>query len=70
MDKKKEIEEIKYKMNMSNVEFSNEFNIVLYYNANLHPNAKDQINKVKEFYDNTLWLQLLWKYRSLKWITI
>lgn len=54
MDKKKEIEEIKYKMNMSNVEFSNEFNIVLDYNANLHPNAKDQINKVKEFYDNTL----------------
>ena len=54
MSKKNEMEEVMYKMNISNVEFSNEFNIGLDYNANLHPNAIEEINKIKEFYDNTL----------------
>ena len=36
------------------VEFSNEFNIGLDYNANLHQNAKEEINKVKEFYESRL----------------
>ena len=36
------------------VEFSNEFNIGLDYNANLHPLGKEEINKVKEFYDSRL----------------
>ena len=36
------------------VEFSNEFNIGLDYNANLREDAKDEINKVKEFYDTRL----------------
>jgi len=56
MSKKNEMEEVMYKMNISNVEFSNEFNIGLDYNANLHPNAIEEINKIKEFYDNTLWI--------------
>jgi hypothetical protein len=54
MSKKKELEEVKHKINIANVEFSKELNIVLDYNANLHPNAKEEINRVKEFYDNTL----------------
>ena len=36
------------------VEFSNEFNIGLDYNANLHQSAKDEINKVKEFFESRL----------------
>lgn len=36
------------------VEFSNEFNIGLDYNANLHQSAKEEINKVKEFYESRL----------------
>ena len=36
------------------VEFSNEYNIGLDYNANLHQNGKDEIIKVKEFYDSRL----------------
>ena len=36
------------------VEFSNEINIGLDYNANLHQCAKDEIDKVKEFYDSRL----------------
>ena len=36
------------------VEFSNEINIGLDYNANLHQNAKDEINKVKEFFESRL----------------
>ena len=35
-------------------EFSNEFNIALDYNSNLHQSAKDEIEKVKEFYDSRL----------------
>ena len=38
----------------SDVEFSNEFNIGLDYNANLKQSAKDEIDKVKEFYDSRL----------------
>lgn len=54
MNKKNEMEELRYKMNLSDVEFSKEFNIGLDYNANLHPNAKEEISKIKEFYDSTL----------------
>jgi hypothetical protein len=54
MSKIKKMEEVLYKRNVSDVEFSNEFNIILDYNSNLHPNAKEEIDKVKEFYDNTL----------------
>ena len=54
MDRKKELEEVIYKRNSADVEFSKEFNIGLDYNANLHPNAKEEINRIKEFYDNSL----------------
>ena len=54
MSKEMEMEELKYKMFISDVEFSKEFNIGLDYNANLHPNAKEEICRIKEFYDNTL----------------
>ena len=36
------------------VEFSNEFNIGLNYNANLLESTKEEINKVKEFYESRL----------------
>ena len=35
----------------SDVEFSNEFNIGLDYNTNLQESAKEEINKVKEFFE-------------------
>ena len=54
MAKKKELEEVIYKRNASDVEFSKEFNIGLDYNANLHPIAKEEVNRIKEFYDNKL----------------
>ena len=49
-----ERKEILEKGKKSDVEFSNEFNIGLDYNANLHQSAKDEINKVKEFYESRL----------------
>ena len=54
MSNKKEMDEVLYKRSISDVEFSNDFNMILDFNANLHPNAKEEIDKVKEFYDNTL----------------
>lgn len=40
--------------NKYGVEFSNEFNIGLDYNSNLRKDAKEQIKKVKDFYDSRL----------------
>jgi len=50
-DKKKAVVE---KGKKFDVEFSNEINIGLDYNANLQQSAKDEIDKVKEFYDSRL----------------
>jgi len=54
VNKKKELEEVMRKIKMSDVEFSKELNIGLDYNANLHPNAKEEINRIKEFYEDRL----------------
>ena len=50
-NEKNEIADISKKFG---VEFSNEFNIGLDYNANLHQSAKDEISKVKEFHESRL----------------
>ena len=46
--------EIMDKGKKSDSEFSNELNIVLDYNANLHPRVKEEMDRVKEFYDSRL----------------
>ena len=54
MSKSKKIGEILNKVSTTNVEFSKDISTESDLNANLHPIAKDEINKVKEFYDSKI----------------
>jgi hypothetical protein len=47
-------EELVLKGKKSDTEFSAELNIEFDYNAKLHPNGKEEISRVKDFYDERL----------------
>ena len=54
MSKTKKIEKTVHQRDILDVEFANEFIFGLDYNINLHPTAKKEITKMREFYDTTL----------------
>ena len=54
MSKEKALVKTTSVKNVLDVQFANEFIIGLDFNVNLHPNAKEEIRRVREFYANTL----------------